>query len=142
MSLHSFEMLPEFLAGVAMAGVASLVGEILRRFVQRRNPRSQTINARVDALTKSLRDAAHLIGTIEAEVRTRSNLAEKLRADVEHYDKIKQVSAAEIEAIAQVFRGELQAEGTKSFWKGVAVNFVFFLLGAASSFLISRLTGH
>ncbi|OQX23806.1 MAG: hypothetical protein BWK80_24035 [Desulfobacteraceae bacterium IS3] len=83
-------------------------------------------------------EAAKLIGQIESEINKRSMLAEKLNNDIEYYEKLKNINANEVEAIAQVLRSELYMEGKRSFWKGVSVNFIFFLLGVFASYLITK----
>jgi hypothetical protein len=134
-----FEFIRYILAGAAVGLTASILGALLQKFLKADKTTRETLETRVDALTTSLRDATQLISQIESEIETRSELATRLRDDVERYDQLKKLSAPEVEAVAQVLRGELKSEGTKSFWKGVIVNFVFFLVGAAASFLISRI---
>lgn len=129
------------LSGVAVGAAASILGALVQKFIRPDKQKRETLETRVNALTTSLRDATQLISQIQGEIETRSELASKLRDDVERYNQLKKLSAPEVEAVAQVLRGELKSEGSKSFWKGVIVNFIFFLLGAASSFLISRI-GH
>ena len=119
-----------------LGALASLIGTIIERFAKRRK-KEETIEDRVGKLTSSIREAVSLIAQIETEINKRSTLAEKLKADVEYYNKLKIINSSEIEAIAQVLRSELHTEGTRSFWKSVALNFVFFLLGAVVSFLIA-----
>ena len=135
------ELILNVFAGVAMGAVAAIVGALFQKFYRPKKEEEETLETRVDALTSSLGDATQLISQIESEIRGRSELAGKLREDVERYNQLKKLSAPEVEAVAQVLRGELKSEGSKSFWKGVVVNFVFFLLGAASSFLISKFGG-
>jgi hypothetical protein len=129
------------LISLATAGVASILAELAQKFLKRGKEKQETLEARVDTLTASLRDAAKLVSQIEGEIESRSELASKLRDDVARYDALKKLSSSEVEAVAQVLRGELKSEGTKSFWLAVLVNFVFFVLGAASSFLITKI-GH
>lgn len=134
-----FDLILNVLSGIGLGAAASILGALIQKLLQRDKQKQETLETRVDALTTSLRDATQLISQIETEIETRSELATKLREDVERYNQIKKLSAQEVEAVAQVLRGELESEGSKSFWKGVAVNFVFFLLGAASSFLMSKI---
>ncbi|MCR9988651.1 hypothetical protein [Vibrio antiquarius] len=43
----------------------------------------------------------------------------------------------QVDAVAQVLQLELKREGKKSFYLGLIVNFVFFILGAGTSYAIS-----
>jgi hypothetical protein len=122
------------------AVVIGLLASIFAEFIKRRYgaEKEEGIEDRVQKLTTSLRQATGLISQIESEITKRSELADRLKADVDRYKKLRSLSQPEVEAVAQTLRFELQKEGTKSFWKGVLVNFIFFLLGAAASYGISR----
>lgn len=102
--------------------------------------KEETLEDRVDRLTNSLKEATNLISNIESEIAARSNLAAQLQEDVERFNKLSKLKQPEVEAIAQVLRGELVKEGSKSFWKGAALNFGFFILGAGASWLINIIT--
>jgi len=118
-----------------LGGAASFLYELLQRRLSREE--QETTEVRVERLTKSLRESLALISNIEAEIRERSKIAEKLQSDVEHYDRLAELRRPDVEAVAQVLRGELQQEGRKSFWKGVAVNFLFFVLGVITSVVVT-----
>lgn len=60
-----------------------------------------------------------------------------MQNDIEKYSELKNVEEGEIEAIVKVLHSEIEGEGEKSFWKSVAVNFVFFILGALVTFIIT-----
>ena len=130
--------LPFLAIAVVVGGLVSVVGTLFAEFVKSPKQEEETLDVRVNKLTNSLGDATHLISQIETEIETRSELASRLRDDINRYNKLKKLRAPEVEAVAQVLRGELKSEGSKSFWKGVIVNFIFFLLGAGFSFLLSK----
>jgi len=128
-------------------GEILLVGVAIITFIQffeylreRKRSKEETIQDRIQRLTTSLREATELIGNIESEINGRSALADKLRSDVETYSKIVQLKKPEVEAVAQLLREELKREGRRSFWKGFATNFVFFLLGAIATGIITFAT--
>jgi len=135
------DILPYIAIGLMVGGAASIIGELVQKLSKATKGKDQTLETRVEALTASLTDATQLISQIQREIESRSGLATKLREDVERYDQLKKISAPEVEAVAQLLRGELKSEARKSFWKGVIVNFIFFILGAVSSYLLSRI-GH
>ena len=86
-----------------------------------------------------MREATELVSHIESEITSRSALAEKLQKDVDVYNKLVELKKPEVEAVAQLLRGELEREGKISFWKGFATNFLFFVLGAIASGIITML---
>ncbi len=125
-----------------LAGLAtSLFSGLLVRYVRKlRAPKGETIQDRVARLTHSLEEATSLIANIEEEVKARSSLVTQLQNDVDRYNKLVEIKRPEVEAIAQLLRGELKREGRASFWKSFAVNFIFFILGAGVSLAITLLT--
>lgn len=131
-----------FLASTLIGALFSfLYGFYQLRLRDKQAPgRKETIEERVGKLTDSLKEATSLINNIENEIKARSSLATQLQEDVERFNKLSELKKPEVEAIAQVLRGELAKEGNKAFWKGALVNFVFFLLGAAASWIINILT--
>ena len=127
-----------FAIGVAAAlgGIASILAELL--MVRLRKKRGEeTLEQRITRLTSSLHDATPLINHIQAEIEARQQLVDKLQRDVDTYNKIVESKKPEVEAVAQLLRGELKKEGRRSFWQGVAINFVFFVLGAVLSAVIA-----
>lgn len=131
---------------ITIAVVTSVLGALASYVVEffRHGPKTrksgETIEDRVGKLTKALTDATALIGSIEAEINARSALATQLQADVDKYTKLVEVKKPEVEAIAQLLRGELKKEGRSSFWKGFATNFLFFILGVGASWVINLIT--
>jgi hypothetical protein len=133
------DLIFSLLAGFATAAIASFLGALAQKLLRHDGSQRDTIERKVTALTASLGDAVKLISQIENEIKARSELAGKLREDVDRFNQLKQISGAEVEAVVQVLRGELRLERRKSFWQAVGVNFIFFMLGAGTSLLISRL---
>ena len=125
-------------AGAVLSVAAKIIPDALQRWLK--DGTEETLEERVDRLTNSLKDATRLISNIENEIQARSRVATELQKDVERYNQLSELKKPEVEAVAQVLRGELAKEGSKSFWKGVAINFVFFLLGAGASWWINILT--
>jgi hypothetical protein len=51
-----------------------------------------------------------------------------------------ELTKGEVEAVAQLLRGELRREGRRAFWMGVAQSAVFFALGTAVTIAVALLT--
>jgi hypothetical protein len=126
------------LVSIAAVGatVAATAAGALQTLVFDRH-RRETLETRVDRLTRSLKSASDLVAEIEGEVQKRSALASKLQADIARYNELKQLDAPKIEAVAQALRGEIKRDSSKAFWVGIAINVVFFLLGSAFSYWVA-----
>lgn len=99
--------------------------------------KDDTLDKRINNLTSSLKQSIKIIDQIQFEIEERQKLADKLRKDVDSYNEIAKLKKSEVDAVAQLLRGELKKESKKSFWQGVAVNFIFFLLGAGVSMALT-----
>jgi t-SNARE complex subunit (syntaxin) len=121
---------------VLLAGSLLSIAWQMRRWLAKSKEQTYTVEDRIRILSHSLTEVTNLISQIESEVKTRSELVEKLKKDAELYNKLVEINKPEVEAIAQLLRGELKQESKKNFWLGVAVNFVFFVLGALTGFLL------
>lgn len=121
-------------------GIMAAVAGVLFGFLQERQKRRQaeeTLEKRVGRLTASLSDAVRLIDEVQGEIEARQKLVEKLEKDAETYEQIAQLRQAEVEAVAQVLRGELRKEGGRSLRQTLGINSLFFLSGAGVSVAIT-----
>jgi hypothetical protein len=125
---------------VVVAALASALWSGVENYLkQSRRTQGETIEDRVARLTQSLEEATGLIANIESEIKARSSLATQLQDDLDRYNNLITIKKPEVEAIAQLLRGELKKEGRSTFWKGFLINFLFFILGAGASIVISKL---
>jgi t-SNARE complex subunit (syntaxin) len=122
--------------GLGSAILQRVLQSLLEKKEQSRGTK-ETIEERINKLTSSLQESTNLIAEVEAEIFERSALVEKLKKDAETYEQVVKLKGPEVEAVAQLLRGELKKEGSRSFWKGVAVNFLFFVLGLIASVLLN-----
>lgn len=122
--------------GGAISGITAALSAWLER---KKGGRGETIEDRVNNLTRSLKEATQLISNIESEIKARSALASQLQQDLDRYNQLVEMKKPEVEAIAQLLRGELKMEARATFWKGFLLNFLFFVLGAGASLLIETL---
>jgi len=122
---------------VSLLGVLfSLLLQLL--IVLRKKKRGEeTTEDRIRKFTTSLKEATELISSIESEIKARSALVEKLQKDIDLYNKLVELKKPEVEAVSQLLRGELERAEKRSFWKGFAINFLFFILGALASGIIA-----
>ena len=126
----------------AMLGAGALISaliQLIEVIARTKRGKEETTEDRIRRLTNSLREATKLISHIESEIVTRSALAEKLQKDIDLHDKLMKLKEPEIEAVAQLLRGELKKEGKRTFWKGFAINFIFFIIGIFTTWLFQKL---
>lgn len=123
----------------AVVGTAVAVSSAYASFLRRRWRREEeeTTDQRIGRLTTSLKEAAQLVAEIESEIKARHTLAGKLQSDIETYNRLVKLKQPEVEAVAQLLRGELQVERQRSFSQNVAINSVFFVLGAIVSAVLT-----
>ena len=117
--------------GALLSGVTSLVATIPNL------TRRGDVQERAHELSRSLMDASQLIDQMKAEIDSRQALVQKLQGDLDTYNKLATLKKTEVEAVAQVLRGELERSGRQSFWIGVLMNFGFFLAGSAVTWTVS-----
>lgn len=95
---------------------------------------SDRIKTVTDVLSKSMND----LESLQKELEQRIKLVDKLKAEADQAEQIISMTEEQVTAIRKALNQELQKEGKKSFWQGVAVNFVFFILGAIASYIVSK----
>jgi hypothetical protein len=99
----------------------------------------EPLKDRINELTKGLQSSSRLIKEIEEEIALRTKLVENLRQDANQYQQLAALNKEQADAVAKVLQSQLEREGTKSFWKGAAVNFIFFIAGLIASLLIANI---
>jgi hypothetical protein len=132
------DALPYFAITLAtlLVGVAS-IWEMAGRSSQ-----GESLRQRADRLTTTLQQAmASLAATseeLQREAEDSKRLVAKLEQDASTYEELARINRAQAEAVAHLVRGEIEHEGRRSLWRGVAVNFVFFLFGMVLTLLVGR----
>jgi len=129
MEIFQFSILGAVLALVvgALSGFIALITE------RKRKAKAPTLEDKITALTENLQSSSSVISEIEAEIEKRSEIAEKLKGDVQRYEQLKELSQSQVEAVAQTIRSEITGESRKSIWRNAIMTFVialvFFFLG-------------
>jgi septal ring factor EnvC (AmiA/AmiB activator) len=99
----------------------------------------ETTQQRVQRLTSALTEATRTISDIEQELRERQSTVERLRHEIETYERLKDMNEEEVEAVVDVLGVPLRREARRSFWVNAAMNFGFFVLGAVVSIITTLL---
>jgi HEAT repeat protein len=96
---------------VSAIAVAMTANAIFNMGNRTGNPTAEiTIEDRIKVLTRSLNSAASAIGEIESEVKERQALVEKLKNDAETAKNLRALHREQVDAIAQVLRGQIEKE--------------------------------
>jgi hypothetical protein len=132
------------LISVLGAALSALVAWIERRRPGQKRPAGESIQERVDRLTGTLRDAMRALAAtsdeVQHEVDRGRQLVARLETDARTYEELAKVNRTQAEAVATLVRGELEAEGRRSFWKQFGMNLGFFLAGVAVTVVLAALS--
>lgn len=130
---------------VSVVGLAAgLFAAFLSALVETRSgaekrAKVDSIDQRATRLSKSLTESIELIDEISKEIKTRQDLATKLQSDIKNFNEIAAMKKSEVEAVAQVFRGELRKDRSRSFRQTFFLNLVFFVLGVVVTLFVARI---
>jgi flagellar biosynthesis/type III secretory pathway M-ring protein FliF/YscJ len=116
------------LVSIAAAALTVLY-ERERRSARRGVIAEESTEQRIARLTTALSESSHVIQEIEAEMKNRTELVEKLKRDAETYERLRNINREEAEAVAQALGGELRKEGRRSLLTNFLMNFGFSCLG-------------
>jgi len=115
------------------ATISGLIAVLSYRREQKRRKEAPTLEDRIRTLTQNLESASGAISEIEGEISRRSEIAEKLKNDVERYEQLRELNQPQVEAIAQTIRSEISGESKKSLRRNAIITFAvaigFFFLG-------------
>ncbi|MDZ4202068.1 MAG: hypothetical protein U1C96_08010 [Gallionella sp.] len=128
----------EFISIVASGVAAAAASGAFQSFFEKKGKKQETLEDRINKLTAALKESSQLVAAVEEEIQSRQQLVSELQKDAEKYQKLISLNQEQVEAVAQLLQGELRKENNKSFWKGVIVNFVFFIMGAGLSWHLSK----
>ncbi len=128
-------MSTELAVGVVLAAGAAMAVFIVDRIIRlRKKEKSPSLEDKIASLTRSLRSSLAVISEIEGEIEKRSEIATKLKDDVERYKELRELNRPQVEAITQSIRAELEVESKKSLRRNTIIAFGialgFFFLGS------------
>ena len=118
---------------------SSVVIEVFRTILNRKDQvNDEDITARIKEISEVLNNSVQELSDIQQKLEQRVQVVEKLKNEAENAEAIIELNANQVKAVREVLNNELQKEGRKSFWQGVAINFLFFVLGAIASYIVSK----
>jgi uncharacterized protein HemX len=126
---------------LAAAALVGAIGSVVFALVEgrRRERRDEQLRRgdRIEALLQNLNHANEVIREIEVEIRGRQALAEKLQRDAAQAERLLELNREQLDAVRRLVGSEFKGESRRGLWIGAAINFVFFVAGAALSLLLS-----
>lgn len=125
--------------GLFISLIAYTSYDVIREYVRYKKEARETVEMRISRLFQELEEAVRLLGDIQNEIKARHNLALKLQEDIRTYKQIVELKQPEVEAVAQLLRGELRKERRHSFWRDFSMKLVFYVLGVFTTLALSRL---
>lgn len=94
-------------------------------------PEQPDIAERIKTLTSSLNSAAKTIAEIEEQIKQREELVHRLQSDAEIAKKLTELNKPQLDAVAQVLKGEIEKDERQKFWTAQALAVFYTLLGVA-----------
>ena len=132
------EIVVTFISGI-LGVSSSIVYEVISTILKRKNiNKKDEITSRIKDVSTVLKSSAQELGELQTELEKRVKMVEKLKEEAEQAETIISLTDEQVKAIRTTLNNELQKEGRKSFWQGVIVNLVFFVLGAIVSYVVSK----
>lgn len=129
------EIIVTLLSGI-LGVSSSIVYKVISTILKRKNiNKEDDITSRIKDVSTVLENSVQELGELQTELEERVKMVEKLKEEAE---TIISLTEEQVKAVRTTLNNELQKEGRKSFWQGVIVNFVFFVLGAIVSYIVSK----
>jgi hypothetical protein len=120
------------------AGTLSFLAALAGQYTLLRHgaSRGETPQDRIRALSSVLAESAVVIEAMQKEIEARKELVSKLEKDARTYEQAAALNRTQVEAVAQLLRGELRVGERRSLTWSIAINFIFFLFGILISVLL------
>lgn len=100
-------------------------------------PSQQTLEGRLEELSRIIRTSGRLLEQVEAELKAREVTAARLKVEAETAQQITRLTQAEREAVARLLRSEVTEESRRSFRKNLVTGGLFFLGGVGATVAVT-----
>ena len=104
----------------------------------KKEQQEEDISVRIKSVTDVLSNSIVELDSLQKELGKRIELVEKLKNEADQAEQIIKLTEGQVKAFKNTLNQELKKESKKSFWQGVLVNFIFFILGAFASYIVSK----
>lgn len=130
-----FEMLIILVSG---AGTSVALTDAIRKLLNKGKNEKPDISVKIEKVSKTLSNSSAELSNLQQELEEKIQLVNDLNMKANQAQNLLSLSADQIEAIKTMLNQETQKENRANFWKSVLVNFIFFVLGAITSYIISK----
>jgi uncharacterized protein (DUF3084 family) len=128
-----------FIGLVTSIIAATLAFIITSRLLKRSAKKAPSLEETIKSLVENLEAASSSISQIESEISKRREITDKLRQDAEHFQELKALNQAQVDAIAQTIRVEVSSISKKSIWINAIITFVVALIFFIIGFFVGRI---
>jgi len=101
----------------------------------------ETLPERAVRLRVALHEATFLMEELTREISARQAALEDVQGEVERYEQLRALGPKQIAALDAHLAATYKSEARKSFWQGVGVNAVFFILGVVATVYLGPTAG-
>ena len=129
------QMVSVLLAGM---GVSVWLTDIILRLIQKGKQSEPDISEKIEKVSTVLSQSSGELANLQKELEGKLAFVNKLNEEAHQAQNVLSLSHDQIEAIKTMLNQETQKENKSNFWKSVLVNFIFFVLGAIASYIISK----
>jgi len=120
-------------------GSTAFLAQIIKKIIYRKKPiNSDDLIERIQKTTKMLNNTINDISFLQQELIHRIKTVETLKKEALEAESIIQLSNNQVQAVKSLLNIEVTKNGRKTFLQNLLTNFIFFILGAGVSFLISK----
>ena len=119
--------------------LAALINFIVSKFTERKElKKKEDIASKIKTISGALNQSAKDLIEMQEALEKRIAFVEDLNAQAQKAERIASLNQEQVNAVNDILNASLKKEGRRNFWQGVLVNFIYFVLGAVTSFLIAR----
>jgi hypothetical protein len=115
-----------------------VMGRVLTDARKRKKRSDSLLEDRLAELADAMRKSSELVTEVEAALQAREAAVERLRAEAETAQQIKDMTEEQQQAVANVLRAEVVRGGRKALWQGAGVNAFFFLAGVVVTLWVGK----
>ena len=130
------------LSGILVSVLYSLILDILNIIKKKSNLEKEEnepdISTKIETISKTLNKSSVELSDLQKELESKIQYVNDLNAEANQAQSLISLSHDQIEAIKTMLNKETQKENRANFWKSVLVNFIFFIMGAVASYIISK----
>ena len=139
MIIKTFATISVLLIGI----IASALYDILLNVIEKKRKlekeeKEPDISTKIKRISKTLDKSSIALSDLQMELEQKIQYVKELNAEANQAQSLLSLSRDQVKAITTMINKETQRENRANFWKSVLVNFVFFILGAVASYVISK----